>query len=251
MAIPHLVAHRGYMEIYPENTLIGLEAAIQCGASYIEFDVQCAADGTLVVMHDVELLRTCGVGGNIFDMSWDELQNIRAHEPARFSLAFFNQHIPSLADVVRMLQRYPRATAFVEIKEETIERFGINQIMPALLSELEIIHQQVVVISFHPGAIKYVRDHSDFLSGWVLHQYDSASQQQAEELKPDYLIINHRKLPPNEEPWPGHWHWMAYDITDAELALHYASFNIPLIETRDICTLLEHPVLALNHNKHA
>ena len=180
MAIPHLVAHRGYMEIYPENTLIGLEAAIQCGASYIEFDVQCAADGTLVVMHDVELLRTCGVGGNIFDMSWDELQNIRAHEPARFSLAFFNQHIPSLADVVRMLQRYPRATAFVEIKEETIERFGINQIMPALLSELEIIHQQVVVISFHLGAIKYVRDHSDFLSGWVLHQYDSASQQQAE-----------------------------------------------------------------------
>lgn len=251
MAIPHLVAHRGYMELYPENTLVGLEAALQCGASYVEFDVQCTADGTLIVMHDTDLTRTCGVSGNIFEMSWDELQNIRAHEPARFSLAFFNQRIPSLADVVRLLQRYPLANAFVEIKEESIERFGINQIMPALLSELEIIHAQCVVISFHAGAIKYVRDHSDFMCGWVLHQYDPASQQTAEELKPDYLIVNHRKLLPNEEPWAGSWHWMVYDITVAELALHYASFNIPLIETRDICALLEHPVLALNYNKHA
>lgn len=251
MAIPHLVAHRGYMERYPENTLIGLEAALQCGASYIEFDVQCTADGTLIVMHDNELQRTCGVTGNIFEMSWDELRNIRAHEPSRFSLAFFNQRIPSLADAVRLLQRYPRATAFVEIKEESLERFGINQIMPALLSELEIIHQQCVVISFHAGAIKYVRDHSDFLSGWVLHQYDDASHQLATELNPDYLIVNHRKLPANEEPWPGQWHWMVYDITAAELALHYASFNIPLIESRDVCSLLEHPVLALNQIKHA
>ncbi|MDQ1363614.1 MAG: glycerophosphoryl diester phosphodiesterase, partial [Pseudomonadota bacterium] len=65
MAIPNLVAHRGYMERYPENTLVGLEAALQCGAGYIEFDVQCAADGTLVVIHDTELTRTCGVNGNI------------------------------------------------------------------------------------------------------------------------------------------------------------------------------------------
>ena len=251
MPIPNLVAHRGLMETYPENTLVGLEAALQCGASYIEFDVQCSADGTLIVLHDDTLQRTCGVNGNVFEMSWEELQNIRAHEPARFSLAFFNQRIPSLADVVRLLQRYPRATAFVEIKEECIERFGTNQIMSALLSELEIIHQQCVVISFHAGAIKYVRDHSDFLCGWVLHHYDSPSQQHALELAPDYLIVNHRKLPANEEPWPGQWHWMIYDITVAELALHYASFNIPLIESRDVCALLEHPVLALNHMQHA
>ena len=78
MPIPNLVAHRGLMETYPENTLIGLEAALQCGASYIEFDVQCSADGTLIVLHDDTLQRTCGVSGNVFEMSWEELQNIRA-----------------------------------------------------------------------------------------------------------------------------------------------------------------------------
>jgi hypothetical protein len=43
---------------------------------------------------------------------------------------------------------------------------------------------------------------------------------------------------------------MLYDITDPELAMHYASFNIPLIETRDICSMLEHPLLCLNACNH-
>lgn len=250
MTIPHLVAHRGHMEHYPENTLVALEAALQCGARYIEFDVQCTADGQLVVFHDSELVRTTGVNGNLLEMSFQDLENIRAHEPARFSLAFFNQHIPKLTDVVKLLQHYPKATAFVEIKEESLQHFGTDTVMAKLLKQLEIIHQQCVIISFEADAISYVRQHSDFPCGWVLHQYDETNLKLAQQLKPDYLIVNHRKIPNNQEPLQGDWHWMVYDITDPELALHYASFNIPLVETRDICTLLEHPVLALNAVNH-
>lgn len=246
MAIPHLVAHRGLMESFPENTLISLESALLSGANYIEFDVQCTADGQLVVFHDTELLRTTGIKGNLFEMSYEELKNIRAHEPDRFSLAFFNQHIPLLSDVVQLLQNYPRATAFVEIKDETLEQYGIEQIMPDLLKTLDIVHSQCIIISYNEQAIRYTRNNSDFLTGWVLHNYDTGSHQIAKQLSPDYLIINHRKIPKNSDPWPGDWHWMVYDITDPELALHYASHNIPLIETRDISAMLEHPVLALN-----
>ena len=250
MAIPHLVAHRGCMENYPENTLVGLEAALQSGAGYIEFDVQCSADGHLIVFHDVELKRTTGINGNIFEMSFNELKNIRAHEPERFSLAFFNELIPGLSDVVRLLQHYPKAMAFVEIKPESIDKFGMESVMQALFKELEIVHKQCIIISYHLDALIYTRKHSDFLIGWVLSQYDDKSMAQANEVKPDYLIINHRKLPLNEEPWPGNWHWMVYDITDPELAMHYSSYNIPLIETRDICGMLEHPLLALNTQTH-
>jgi len=246
MAIPNLVAHRGLMETCPENTLISLESAILCGAAYIEFDVQCTADGQLVLFHDTNLLRTTGIQGKLFEMSYEELKNIRAHEPDRFSLAFFNQHIPLLSDAVQLLQSCPRVTAFVEIKHDSLLQFGIEQIMPDLLKTLEIIHAQCVVISYNADAISYMKNHSDIQCGWIVQQYDEASHQQARKLAPDYLIANHRKLPENAEPWPGNWHWMVYDITDPELALHYASLNIPLIETRDICKMLEHPVLALN-----
>ena len=119
-----------------------------------------------------------------------------------------------------------------------------------MLQQLDIIHNQCVIISFHYEALQYVRKTSDYHTGWVLQKYDEQSHQQAKELHPDYLIINHRKLPENEKPWANDWHWMVYDITDPELALHYASFNIPLIETRNICSMLEHPVLALNTCEH-
>jgi len=246
MAIPDLVAHRGIMANYPENTLISLESALLCGAEYIEFDVQCTADGQLVVIHDIELFRTTGIQGKLFEMSYSELKNIRAHEPERFSLAFFNQHIPLLSEVVQLLQSYPHATAFVEIKEETLEQYGTTHIMPDLLKTLDIVRSQCIIISFDKSAIEYTRENSDFLSGWVLHQYNEDYHRQVKKLQPDYLIINHRKIPENTDPWPGNWRWMVYDITDPELALHYASHNIPLIETCDVCTMFEHPVLALN-----
>lgn len=250
MAVPHLVAHRGQMEHYPENTLVGLEAALQCGACYVEFDVQCTADGKLVVFHDTELERTTGVSGNLFEMAYQELEHIRAHEPERFSLAFFKERIPTLSDVVRLLQHYPKAKAFVEIKEETLDQFGIETIIPALLKELDIVHSQCTIISFHYDALQYVRENSDYHTGWVLHKYDDASLEKAKALNPEYLIVNHRKLPSNEEPLAGNWHWMVYDITDPELAIHYSTFNIPLIETRNICSMLEHPILMLNACEH-
>ena len=250
MAIPHLVAHRGLMESYPENTLISLESALLSGARYLEFDVQCTADGQLVVFHDTELSRTTGIKGDLFEMSYDELKNIRAHEPERFSLAFFNERIPLLSDVVQLLQKYPKATAFVEIKAETLEQYGTDQIMPDLLKTLDIVHSQCVIISYDISAIEYTKKNSDFLTGWVLHQYDDKNHMLAKKLAPDYLIANHRKIPKNADPWAGNWHWMVYDITDPELALHYASHNIPLIETRDVSRMLEHPILALNLSEH-
>lgn len=252
MEIPHLVAHRGQTEHYPENTLIALEAALKSGACYIEFDVQCTADGTLVVIHDVELQRTTGKKGNLFAMTYHELENFRAHEPDRFSLTFENERIPALTDVIHLLQRYPKANAFVEIKEETLDQFGIESIMPALLKELEVIHKQCIIISFDYHAIDYVKKHSAYLTGWVLHKYDDNSYKQASILQADYLIVNHQKLPADQMPWPGLWLWMVYEITDPELAIHYSNHNIPLVETFNISSMLEHPMLMLNqcdHNK--
>ena len=250
MAIPHLVAHRGQKEHYPENTLIALEAALQCGGCYIEFDVQCTADGKFVVIHDTELERTTGVKGNLLEMTYHELEDIRPHEPDRFSQTFFKQHIPVLTDIVHLLQRYPKAMAFVEIKKETLDQFGVETIMPALLKELEIIHSQCCISSFDYHAILYVKQHSNYLTGWVLHTYDDNSYKLAEALKPDYLIINHLKLPVNETPWQGSWLWMVYDITDPELAIHYSRLNISLVETFDISRMLKHPVLMLNQCDH-
>ena len=246
MKIPSLVAHRGQMETYPENTLVGLEAALKCGATYIEFDVQSTADAVLVVLHDVELERVTGVVGNLFEMPFNLLESICVCEPDRFQKDEFSEPIPRLADIVALLQRYPKATAFVEIKDESVNRFGIEVICEQLLKEIKPIQQQSVVISFHREAIQYIKENSEFKTGYVLEKYDAQHHEFARELNPDFLIVNHTKLNKGKAPWAGSWEWMLYDITDPELCLEYAK-DVSFIETRDVCSLLNHPLMAQKH----
>ncbi len=77
------------METYPENTLIGIEAALKCGAPYVEFDVQCTVDGVLVVFHDIELKRVTGVTGNLLEMQFDKLKSVYISEA---DIIIINKH---------------------------------------------------------------------------------------------------------------------------------------------------------------
>jgi glycerophosphoryl diester phosphodiesterase len=52
-----VIAHRGASADERENTLPAFERAIELGADFVEFDVQAASDGALVVFHDLTLDR--------------------------------------------------------------------------------------------------------------------------------------------------------------------------------------------------
>lgn len=52
------IAHRGFSGIYPENTMLAFEKAIEAGCDGIELDVQLTKDGIPVIMHDEKVNRT-------------------------------------------------------------------------------------------------------------------------------------------------------------------------------------------------
>lgn len=52
---PWIVAHRGASGEYPDNTLASLTAGVEQGAHMLEVDLQLAADGELVAVHDFEV----------------------------------------------------------------------------------------------------------------------------------------------------------------------------------------------------
>ena len=52
------IAHRGDSTNAPENTLAAFELAIEAGASAVELDIRCTADGQVVAMHDRTVDRT-------------------------------------------------------------------------------------------------------------------------------------------------------------------------------------------------
>ena len=85
---PKLIAHRGYTQHYPENTLLGLEAAIEAGAEYIEVDIQLSKDQVVFLFHDRNLQRLCGQKGALHDYSAAELSRFKASDPDRFAYKY-------------------------------------------------------------------------------------------------------------------------------------------------------------------
>lgn len=245
--IPRLVAHRGYMEKYPENSLTAFEMALRSGACFFELDLQMTADKQLVVLHDDNLMRTAGRADSVFDLTLDDLTNISVHEPARLGDRFFPTPIPRLTQVVELLQHYPAATAFVEIKDESLERWGLDFVMETLQQVLKSCVSQCVIIGYSFEALQIVKSRGLYRAGWVLTQFDEEHKRKAELLMPDYLICNYKKIPAQydflEQPWQDCGTWMLYDITDPEQSLQWAQRGIALIETRDVGAMLEHPQL--------
>ncbi len=238
MSIPTLVAHRGYMGNYPENTLTGIEAAINAGACMVEFDVQMNADSELVLLHDDNFKRTAGIKQSVFENY--NSHAISVHEPGRFGDAYKPEPPPALAQVLELLAASPDVTAFVEIKDESLDQWGLSGVMDVLLAQLEHSKKQCVLISYNLAAIIYTQQASDIRTGWVV-AFDDEHRVLAEQHAPDYLICNYKKV--NGELWQGQWQWMLYDITGPEQAIDWASRGAQLIETRDIGGMLQHDAL--------
>ena len=55
---PLVIAHRGYSQFAPENTLPSFKLAMAAGADLVELDYYHSRDGKLVVFHDTTLDRT-------------------------------------------------------------------------------------------------------------------------------------------------------------------------------------------------
>ena len=72
----YVIAHRGASWDEPENTLPAFERAITVGADFVEFDVQAANDGALVVFHDLELDRLTPLTGPLRQRPLAELHEV-------------------------------------------------------------------------------------------------------------------------------------------------------------------------------
>ena len=71
-----ICAHRGASGTYPENTRAAFDAAASVGAGWIETDIQCLADGKLVIFHDAHLGRTAPGSAKVTSLSWLDMAEL-------------------------------------------------------------------------------------------------------------------------------------------------------------------------------
>ncbi len=71
-----ILAHRGASGEAPENTRTAFLLAAEEGAYGIETDVRLTADDEIVIVHDEDLARLCGVEGKVSDYRLAELRQM-------------------------------------------------------------------------------------------------------------------------------------------------------------------------------
>lgn len=107
-----IAAHRGVHHGLPENSLAAFEAAVALGADAIELDVRLSRDGIPMITHDVELDRSLGTEGLVFQRTADELRSL----PLRGSV---HERMPTLDEVLDGLAG--RIALEIELKDPVPE----------------------------------------------------------------------------------------------------------------------------------
>jgi glycerophosphoryl diester phosphodiesterase len=77
-------AHRGTLE--HENTLRGIEDALDAGVDGVEVDLQLSADGQVFLFHDESLKRLAGHEAIAGELRWEQLREVSLHCGERMPL---------------------------------------------------------------------------------------------------------------------------------------------------------------------
>ena len=172
---PLIFAHRGGAKLAPENTMTAIDNGMALGADGLEIDVQLAADGVPVVIHDHTLDRTTDRTGPVRDLRASELARV----DAAFRFELNGEHpfrgqgigIPTLDDV---LAKHSTTRVIIEMKG------GQPQLARAVADSIRRAHavERTCVGSFHQGSIDTIRaEHPDIVTSasqeearWTLHR---------------------------------------------------------------------------------
>ena len=116
-------AHRGFHgeEGIPENSMAAFKKAKELGYG-MELDVQLTKDGVMVIHHDYDLKRTCGVNKKIQDLTYREL--------CRYRLMGTKERIPRFIEVLGEIDG--KVPLLIELKMETCNRKLCKKVAKAL-----------------------------------------------------------------------------------------------------------------------
>lgn len=238
---PILIAHRGYSGRYPENTLLSYEAAYTYGARYMELDLQMTSDSVPVLHHDVSLKRMAGVDLDVRNVTVDQFKEYRASYTERFGDEFNDNLFTTFKEFCRWLKQNNDVTIFVEVKQESIEYFGLQVFMDEVYRNIidENVEGQCVIISFNHLVVEYSRKISPMRVGWVLPKWENNNHSKLKKLKPDFMFCDKNFLPNDDEDiWAGSWQWAIYNLDDVDSAIAMANRGISFLETNQIGNLL-------------
>ena len=140
-----LIAHRGYYNNkkgIPENSVLAFKKAID-NNYLIELDVRLTKDQKLVVFHDDNLKRVCGVNKRVKDLTYREL--------LRYNLFDTTLKVPLFSDVIKLVNG--RVPILIETKYHN--RYGVLE--KILINELSNYKGLYAIQSVYPMSLLWLK----------------------------------------------------------------------------------------------
>ena len=153
------VVHRLGGDLDTENTLEGMDLAMELGAPALETDIQRTKDGEYVIFHDSTLKRMCGISSRINEMTLEEVRSVQLPGPG-----LETRQIPLLSEVLDRAKG--RVRLYLELKGKDADPKMARDV--AMMVRSRKMEDDCVLISLNYNLISYIsRRIPDIPSGYL------------------------------------------------------------------------------------
>ncbi len=181
------IIHRGnYSYKYPENSIPAFLESVR-NKKMIELDTHIIKDGTVIVFHDDNLKRMCGIDICVKDLSYKDI--------SKYKLGTSNYSIPTLKQVLDVVNG--EVALDIELKYDVCDYSLEN----AVIDILRNYNGEYILKSFDPRIVRYLKklrkkycmDYKvGLLSSNRIHLISSLIYS-----KPDFISFNYKLLDNN------------------------------------------------------
>jgi len=230
----HLIAHRGYSAIAPENTLASFKAVLNQPVRGVEFDVHLSADEVPVIIHDATLNRTTDGEGKVAQTPIAQLRSFDAG--SWFHPHFAEERIPTLEEAIALFSP-TEINLYIELKADVNwSAAGIQK----LLQILKPVRDRAVIASFdHTLLARIKAESSDFTIGYALSKQTQYTRNNLERLGQSRIILPHYSLV-LEQPdltkalLKEGWEIVTWTVDDPKIAEQLSALNIVKIISNNL-----------------
>jgi len=137
-----IIAHRGYSDGYPENTLLAFKKAIESGVYGIETDLRLSLDGEIMLFHDSNLNRLTTNNLKVEALTVKTLKKLDAGK---------GESIPTLDELIILAQGKVKLILEIKFHPETYK-----QLCEILVERIAGKHDWIEVSCFDDRALLYL-----------------------------------------------------------------------------------------------
>lgn len=141
-----IMVHRAGGNLYNENSLEAINAAIKNGFEAIEIDVMELKDGEIVLCHDVNLKRITGANVNIYELSLEELTKFSVLSNDKTKFITLNEALKTING---------QLLVNIELKVHGFESQGyLSKVISTI--NMNKMNNKVMISSFNYETLKHI-----------------------------------------------------------------------------------------------